>query len=67
VQRAPDTVVIRVEPAAADTAAEATRLARRLAAQLVDVRFEVEVVATLGRETSAKRRLVVVQEGADAA
>ena len=67
VQRAPDTVVIRVEPAAADAAAEATRLARRLAGQLAGVRFEVEVVATLGREASAKRRLVVVQEGADAA
>ena len=67
VQRAPDAVVIRVEPAAPDAAEEATRLARRLGAQLHDVRFDIEVVASLGRDASAKRRLVVVEEGADAA
>ena len=72
VQDGPDRVTLVVERAAdaGDGAAEAEarRLAERLGGQFGGrVRFGARVVPAIGREPSAKRRLVVVREGAHVA
>jgi phenylacetate-CoA ligase len=66
VQVAADAVTLLVEPAAPGAAAEAAALAARLDAQFGGaVRFTPRVVDHIGREPSAKRRLVIVREGSD--
>lgn len=72
VQDGPATVTLLVEPLAPDAvgaaAAEAADLATRLAERFAGaVRFAPRVVSEIAREPSAKRRLVVVREGAHAA
>jgi len=65
VQDGPAAVTILAEPAGAGAAAEAEALARRLEAQFGGaVRFRSRLVDQIAREPSAKRRLVVVEEGA---
>jgi phenylacetate-CoA ligase len=65
VQEGPAAVTILAEPAGEGAAAEAASLARRLEAQFGGaVRFESRLVDAIARDPSAKRRLVVVREGA---
>jgi phenylacetate-CoA ligase len=65
VQEGPAAVTILAEPAGEGAAAEVASLARRLEAQFGGaVRFESRLVDAIARDPSAKRRLVVVREGA---
>jgi phenylacetate-CoA ligase len=65
VQEGPAAVTILAEPAGEGAPAEAERLARRLEAQFGGaVRFQSRIVDQISREPSAKRRLVVVRQGA---
>jgi phenylacetate-CoA ligase len=67
VQDGPDTVTILAEPARtpAESEREARALARRLETRFGGaVRFRGQVVREIGRDPSAKRRLVVVREAA---
>jgi phenylacetate-CoA ligase len=65
VQDGPASVTILAEPAGDGAAAEARALACRLEAQFGGaVHFQSRIVDVIARDPSAKRRLVVVREGA---